>query len=133
MEYVAFAEPVPALLVAPAVRAVRGAVACAPTLRSNWSPVCEPPKFAPPFELSVPNVYDAMPDCASLAEAVTVKAPPAEGRMYRVELPSQYAFAETPVNVSDGVDGAVVSILTTLLPPEVPWLPTWSLSFSRYW
>jgi hypothetical protein len=39
---------------------------------------------------------------------------------------------ESPENASDGVDGADVSILAMLLAPDVPWLPTWSESFSRY-
>ena len=47
--------------------------------------------------------------------------------------PSQYAFADKPESASDGVDGADVSILAMLPALEVPWLPTWSESFSRYW
>ncbi len=48
-----------------------------------------------------------------------------------VLLPSQYAFAERPLNASAGVDGAEVSTLAVFEAADVPWLPTLSERSSR--
>jgi len=48
-----------------------------------------------------------------------------------VLLPSKYAFPESPLKESVGVDGADVSTLATLDAPEVPWFPTLSERSSR--
>jgi hypothetical protein len=61
-----------------------------------------------------------MPDCPSVDEAVTVKVPLADGRMYSVPLPSQYAFADRPPKASVGVDGAELSTFAVFDAPDVP-------------
>ena len=55
-----------------------------------------------------------IPDSGSVdAVALTVKAPPSEGRKKRVPAPLSYVLpAERPEKVMTGVVGGVVSILT---------------------
>ena len=48
-------------------------------------------------------------DWASVEAALTVKAPPAEGRKKMVPEPLSQALAETPLKVTVGVEGTVVS------------------------
>ena len=70
----------------------------------------------------------------SVEVAVTVNVPALEGRRYKVLKPLLYkAFpAETLLKTSVGVDGAVLSTLTTVL-VAVCVLPTLSVPFRVYW
>ena len=43
-----------------------------------------------------------------------MNVPPADGRRYKVLLPSQYAFAERPPNASVGVDGDAFVVLLVI-------------------
>ena len=130
--YVPALEVPPALLVAVAVREVVGPVVVTSKVTPMWSPVGVTVKFAPPLVFSEPKLYDATPVCASVAAAVTVNAPAADGRKNSRPLPLSKAFADTPVNANVGGDGVVASSFTIAL-VVLTELPTLSSPVSFHW